>query len=135
MRCWSLGEMPHPRPAWARCAFSCRLGVNPADCYRRRGDVRWSFLRVSFPNSDGAGHGRSNRSRASRQISRPPRPWLYNGQPWARVRPAAQYIALDAGLIAPLPDYTPYDRGAPVFGRSPTDIYVGAHGISACPGA
>jgi NADPH:quinone reductase-like Zn-dependent oxidoreductase len=36
----------------------------------------------------------------------------YDGQRGRACGTAAEYIALDAGLIAPLPDNTPFDAGA-----------------------
>jgi NADPH:quinone reductase len=105
------GEMPNPEAGAGEVRIKVATsGVNPADCYRRRGDVPLEFARV-IPNSDAAGTVDQTGPGV------PPgwageRVWLYNGQRGRAFGTAAEYIALDAGLIARLPDNTPFDAGA-----------------------
>lgn len=105
------GEMPPPEAGTGEVRIKLAVsGVNPADCYRRRGDIPLEFPRV-IPNSDGAGTVDQIGSGVSRDwLGR--RVWLYNVQRGRAFGTAAEYIALDAGLIAPLPDNTPFDAGA-----------------------
>jgi len=105
------GEMPTPAAASGEVRVKLAVsGVNPADCYRRRGDLPLEFARV-IPNSDGAGMVDQVGPGVSPDwLGR--RVWLYNGQRGRAFGTAAEYIALDAGLIAPLPDNTPFDAGA-----------------------
>jgi NADPH2:quinone reductase len=105
------GEMPPPEAGTGEVRIKLAVsGVNPADCYRRRGDIPLEFPRV-IPNSDGAGTVDQIGSSVSRDWLGQ-RVWLYNGQRGRAFGTAAEYIALDAGLIAPLPDNTPFDAGA-----------------------
>jgi len=105
------GEMSTPEPGAGEVRIKLAAsGVNPADCYRRRGDIPMEFARV-IPNSDAAGTVDQTGAGV------PPgwlgeRVWLYNGQRGRAFGTAAEYIALDAGLIARLPDNTPFDAGA-----------------------
>ena len=105
------GEMSTPEAGAGEVRIKVAAsGVNPADCYRRRGDVPMEFARV-IPNSDGAGTVDQTGAGV------PPgwlgqRVWLYNGQRGRAFGTAAEHIALDAGLIARLPDNTPLDAGA-----------------------
>jgi NADPH:quinone reductase len=105
------GEMPTPEAAAGEVRIKLAAsGVNPADCYRRRGDSPMEFPRV-IPDSDGAGTVDQTGLGVSPQwLGR--RVWLYNDQRGRASGTAAEYIALDAGLIAPLPDNTPFDAGA-----------------------
>jgi len=105
------GEMPTPAAAPGEVRVKLAVsGVNPADCYRRRGDLPLEFARV-IPNSDGAGTvDQIGPGVPQEWLGR--RVWLYNGQRGRAFGTAAEYIALDAGLIAPLPDNTSFDAGA-----------------------
>ena len=90
------GEMPAPVPVagevLVRLAAS---GVNPSDVKARAGSRPMGFDRV-VPHSDGAGT----------------RVYLRNGQ-WQRpFGTAAQYIALDEGLVHPLPNNVTFATGA-----------------------
>ena len=105
------GDMPAPVPGPGEVRIKLSAsGVNPADCYRRRGEVPMEFPRV-IPNSDGAGTVDQIGPGVSEDWLGK-RVWLYNGQRGRAFGTAAQWIALDAGLIAPLPDNTPFDAGA-----------------------
>lgn len=107
-----LVDLPVPEPGpgevLVRLAAS---GVNPADCNRRGGRGYDHDGRVIIPHSDGAGTiaalgpGVAGRAMGDRV-------WLYNGQRGRDHGTAAQYIALDADLVAPLPDGVPFDTGA-----------------------
>jgi NADPH2:quinone reductase len=105
------GEMPGPEAGTGEVRVKLAVsGVNPADCYRRRGDLPREFPRV-IPNSDGSGTVDQIGPGVS-QDWLGQRVWLYNGQRGRAFGTAAEYIALDAGLIAPLPDNTSFDAGA-----------------------
>ncbi len=105
------GEMPTPEAGAGEVRIKVAAsGVNPADCYRRRGDVPMEFPRV-IPNSDAAGTVDQTGPGVS-QDWLGQRVWLYNGQRGRAFGTAAEYIALDAGLIARLPDNTLFDAGA-----------------------
>jgi NADPH2:quinone reductase len=107
-----LGEVPTPNagPDEVRVKLSAS-GVNPSDCNRRRGaGYGMEYPRV-IPQSDGAG--------IVDQIGEgvPPswlqrRVWLYNGQRGRPFGTAAEYIALAANLVMPLPDLTSFAEGA-----------------------
>ncbi|HTS55437.1 MAG TPA: NADPH:quinone reductase [Burkholderiales bacterium] len=105
------GEMPAPQAGTGEVRLRLAAsGVNPADCYRRRGDLPLEFPRV-IPNSDGSGTVDQIGPGVSQDwLGR--RVWLYNGQRGRAFGTAAEYIALDAGLVAQLPDNTPFDAGA-----------------------
>ncbi len=107
-----FGEQPAPLagPGEVRVRLHAS-GVNPADCNRRGGrGYAMEYPRV-IPNSDGAGVvdqvGPGVDSSLLGQ-----RVWLYNGQRGRALGTAAQYIALDAGLVAPLPDDLSFEQGA-----------------------
>jgi len=105
------GETPSPEAGAGEVRVRViASGVNPADCYRRRGDVPMEFPRV-IPNSDAAGMvDQTGTGVPSHWLGQ--RVWLYNGQRGRAFGTAAEYIALDAGLIAPLPPQTAFDEGA-----------------------
>src|SRR6266545_1022837 len=86
-------------------------GVNPSDCNRRRGaGYRLEYPRV-IPNSDGAGVVDQIGDGGPREwLGR--RVWLYNGQRGRAFGTAAEYIALDAGLVTPLADSVSFEAGA-----------------------
>lgn len=107
------GEMDAaaPGPGEVRVKLQAS-GVNPADVKRRGlGTYGMEYPRI-IPNSDGAGiidavgDGVSN-------IATGQRVWLFNGQRQGRaLGTAAEYITLDAWLVAPLPDDLSFDEGA-----------------------
>ncbi len=107
-----LIDLPVPTPAagevLVRLAAS---GVNPADCNRRGGRGYVHDGRLIVPNSDGAGTVEAvGAGVAERTVGQ--RVWLYNGQRGRDHGTAAEFIALDAGLTAPLPDHVPFEAGA-----------------------
>jgi len=107
-----IGEQPTPQagPGEVRVRLHAS-GVNPSDANRRGGRSPGADYPLVIPNSDGAGvvdqtgpgvdpawNGR--------------RVWLHNGQRERALGTAAEWIALDATLVAPLPDGVPFDVGA-----------------------
>jgi NADPH2:quinone reductase len=107
-----LGEMPTPDPGAGEVRVRLEAsGVNPADCYRRQGPGPMEFARV-VTHSDGAGTvDRVGPGVAASWIGQ--RVWLYNGQRNGRwMGTAAEYIALDADLVTPLPDHVSFAEGA-----------------------
>ena len=105
------GEMPVPEPAagevLVRLAAS---GVNPSDVKARAGSRPMGFERV-IPHSDGAGTIEAVGEGVDPGLQGR-RVYLRNGQ-WQRAcGTAAQYIALDAGLVHPLPDTISFETGA-----------------------
>lgn len=86
-------------------------GVNPSDCNRRRGaGYPMEYSRV-IPDSDGAGVvDQVGAGVPGEWLGR--RVWLYNGQRGRAFGTAAEYIALDASLVTPLPDPVGYEAGA-----------------------
>jgi NADPH:quinone reductase len=106
------GELPTPEPGPGEVRIRLEAsGVNPSDTYRRRGAVPAEYPRV-IPNSDGAGviDKVGNGVSATRVGERV---WLYNGQRNGRwMGTAAEFIALDADLVTPLPDHVSFAEGA-----------------------
>ena len=105
------GEMPVPEPAagevLVRLAAS---GVNPSDVKARAGSRPMGYERV-IPHSDGAGTIEAVGEGVDPGLQGR-RVYLRNGQ-WQRAcGTAAQYIALDAGLVHPLPDTISFETGA-----------------------
>ena len=87
-------------------------GVNPADVKRRGlGTYGLEHPRI-IPNSDGAGIVDQIGDGVSPDLLGQ-RVWLFNGQRGGRAfGTAAEYIALDAWLVAPLPDDLSFAEGA-----------------------
>jgi NADPH2:quinone reductase len=87
-------------------------GVNPSDCNRRGGGRNAMEYPRIVPNSDGAGvvdqvGAGVNTNWLGRRV------WLYNGQRNGRwMGTAAEYIALAAELVTPLPDSVSFAEGA-----------------------
>jgi len=107
----TYGEMPVPTPAagevLVRLAAS---GVNPSDVKARAGSRPMGFDRV-IPHSDGAGTIELVGAGVDPSLTGT-RVYLRNGQ-WQRpFGTAAQYIALDEGLVHPLPDNVSFTAGA-----------------------
>jgi NADPH2:quinone reductase len=104
----------HPTPQAGAGEVRVRLhasGVNPADCNRRAGRGHpMEFPRV-ITHSDGAGVvDQVGEGVDAALLGR--RVWLYNGQRGRAFGTAAQWIALDATLVTPLPDALGFDEGA-----------------------
>jgi NADPH2:quinone reductase len=110
----TAGEQPTPRagPGQVRVRLAAS-GVNPADCSRRAGTGN-SVMEAPLiiPNSDGAGVvDEIGEGVAADCLGR--RVWLYNGQRGGRaLGTAAEWIALDVGLVTALPDEVSFTAGA-----------------------
>ncbi len=87
-------------------------GVNPSDVKLRAGLRQGMTYPLIIANSDGAGV--IDQVGDGVEGFRPgQRVWLYNGQRGGRAfGTAAEYIALDAGLVHPLPDHVDFAEGA-----------------------
>jgi NADPH2:quinone reductase len=108
------GELPTPEPGPGEVRVKLEAaGVNPSDTYRRRGAVPKEYQRV-IPSSDGAGTiDRTGPGVAASWVGK--RVWLYNGQRNGRwMGTGAEYIALSADLVTPLPDHVSFAEGATV---------------------
>jgi len=107
------GEQPTPRagPGEVRVRLAAS-GVNPADCNRRAGAGNHVMeAPLIIPNSDGAGVvDEIGEGVAADWLGR--RVWLYNGQRGRALGTAAEWIALDVGLVTVLPDEVSFTAGA-----------------------
>lgn len=107
-----LGELPTPHagPGEVRVRLFASA-VNPADANRRAGRGHaMEFPRV-IPDSDGAGVVDEIGSGVDRALLGQ-RVWLYNGQRGRAFGTAAEFIALDAGLVSVLPDSVSFEEAA-----------------------
>jgi len=104
-------DTPEAGPGEVRVKLAAS-GVNPADVKRRGlGTYGLEHPRI-IPNSDGAGIVDQIGDGVSPDLLGQ-RVWLFNGQRGGRAfGTAAEYIALDAWLIAPLPDDLSFAEGA-----------------------
>lgn len=109
----TFGEMDTPEagPGEVRVKLQSS-GVNPADVKRRGlGTYGMEYPRI-IPNSDGAGIVDQVGDGADKSLLGQ-RVWLFNGQRGGRAfGTAAEYIALDSWLVAPLPDDVSFTEGA-----------------------
>jgi NADPH2:quinone reductase len=107
------GEQPKPEPKAGEIRVRLRAsGVNPADCYRRAGTSYAMEAPFVIAHSDGAGVVDAVGEGVTK-VRVGERVWLYNGQRNGRnLGTAAEYIALDADLVTPLPDNVPFEAGA-----------------------
>lgn len=109
----TLGEMDsaEPGPGEVRVKLHAS-GVNPADVKRRGlGTYGMEHPRI-IPNSDGAGIIDAVGDGVP-GLEAGQRAWLFNGQRQGRaLGTAAEYITLDAWLVAPLPEGLSFDEGA-----------------------
>lgn len=106
------GEMdtPDAGPGEVRVALRAS-GINPADVKRRGlGTYGMEFPRI-IPNSDGAGIVDQVGDGVPQDLLGK-RVWLFNGQRGRAFGTAAEYITLDAWLVAPLPDDLGFAEGA-----------------------
>lgn len=122
----SIVERPCPEPlndeVRVKLAFS---GVNPSDV-KTRGRPDMEHPEV-IPHSDGAGVVEALGPRAPRELLQR-RAWVFNGQ-WGRPHgTAAQYIALPASQVVPLPDGVPLEVGASVG----IPLMTAFHAVQAC---
>ena len=105
------GEMPVPAPGAGEVLVRLHTsGVNPSDVKARAGSRPMGFPRV-IPHSDGAG------TVEAAGIGVDPamvgsRVFVRNGQ-WRRAfGTAAQFVAIEAGCVHPLPDIVSFETGA-----------------------
>ena len=105
------GEMARPEPQESEVLVRLHAsGVNPSDAKARAGARPMAFDRV-IPHSDGAGVVEGV-GEAVGDFNVGDRVFIRNGQ-WRRaLGSAAAYIALDAGLVHPLPDAVSFEVGA-----------------------
>ena len=103
-------DTPSAGPGEVRVRLAAS-GVNPSDCNRRRGaGYALEYPRV-IPNSDGSGVVDQVGAGVPQDwLGR--RVWLYNGQRGRAFGTAAELIALDAGLVTPLPESVSFEAGA-----------------------
>lgn len=109
----TYGEQPTPHAKSGEVRVKLHAsGLNPADMYRRAGSRYAMEGPLVIPHSDGSGIvDEVGMGVDSAWLGK--RVWLYNGQRGGRLLgTAAEYIALDAGLIGPLPDGTSFTEGA-----------------------
>ena len=105
------GEMPTPEPGPGEVRVRVHASaVNPADAKRRAGSFGMEFPRI-VPNSDGAGVVEAVGAGVDAGLLGQ-RVWLFNGQRGRAFGTAAEAIALDAWLVAPLPDDLDFAEGA-----------------------
>ena len=106
------GEQPTPEAAPGEVRVRLHAsGVNPADVKRRVGSFGMEYPFV-VPHSDGAGIVDQVGAGADPALLGQ-RVWLFNGQRNGRnMGTAAEYITLDAWLVAPLPDDVSFAEGA-----------------------
>ena len=107
------GELPTPEAGLGEVRVRLEAaGVNPSDTYRRRGPVPAMEYKRVVTCSDGAGViDQVGPGVAPAWIGK--RVWLYNGQRNGRwMGTAAEYIALNADLVSPLPDHVSAAEGA-----------------------
>lgn len=103
-------ETPEAGPGEVRVKLSAS-GVNPADVKRRGlGTYGMEYPRI-IPNSDGAGVVDQVGDGVDKTLLGQ-RVWLFNGQRGRAFGTAAEYIALDSWLVAPLPDDVSFTEGA-----------------------
>lgn len=108
-----VGRQPRPEPGpgevLVRLATS---GVNPSDVKKRAGSSPALLDQgLVIPNSDGAGviEAAGEGVPGSRVGERV---WVYQAQHGRRFGTAAQFVALDASLAAPLPEPAGFEIGA-----------------------
>lgn len=108
-----VGEQPMPEPAAGEVRVRLHAsGVNPADCNRRAGTSYRMEAPLIIAHSDGAGVIDRLGAGVTR-FREGDRVWLYNGQRNGRtLGTGAEYIALDADLVTPLPESVPFEAGA-----------------------
>jgi NADPH:quinone reductase len=106
------GEMDAPRHAAGEVLVRVHAsGINPSD-YKRRGNMKApaEFPRI-IPHSDGAGVV-AGLGAGVGGLREGDRVWVYNAQ-WQRpFGTAAEYVALPARLVRPLPERTSFIEGA-----------------------
>jgi NADPH2:quinone reductase len=121
-----VGEMDAPRPAAGEILIRVHAsGINPSD-YKRRANIKVpaEFPRV-VPHSDGAGVVAALGSGVT-GFRAGDRVWCYNAQ-WGRpMGTAAEYVALPARFVRPLPARASFIEGA-CFGIPAMTGYHAVH--------
>lgn len=107
-----VGEVDTPRPGPGEVLVRLYAsGINPSD-YKRRANVKAGaeFPRI-IPHSDGAGVVADVGAEVV-GFSKGARVWVFHAQ-WGRPNgTAAQYVALPAAQVRPLPDALSFEQGA-----------------------
>ena len=108
-----IGELETPSAAAGEVRVAVKAsGVNPSDVKIRNGLRQPMAYPRIIPNSDGAGVVDQIGEGVSEEMLGQ-RVWLYNGQRAGRAfGTAANFIALDADLVTPLPDGVSFEEGA-----------------------
>ena len=108
-----IGELETPTAAAGEVRVAMKAsGVNPSDVKLRTGLRQPMAYPKIIPNSDGAGIVDQVGEGVSKELLGQ-RVWLYNGQRAGRAfGTAADFIALDADLVTPLPDNVSFEEGA-----------------------
>lgn len=114
----TVGELPTPEPARGEVLVRIHAsGVNPSDVKTRNGNLGPLTVPMTIPHSDGAGIIEAvgegvDKARVGTRV------WVYNanrtpdGSGQGERGTAAEYVALDGNLVAPLPDGVPFDVAA-----------------------
>lgn len=114
----TVGELPTPKPGAGEVLVRIHAsGVNPSDVKTRSGNLGDMTVPLTVPHSDGAGVVEAvgegvDKARVGARV------WVYNanrtpdGSGQGERGTAAEYVALDASLVAPLPDGVPFDVAA-----------------------
>lgn len=107
-----VGQAPDPTPGPGEVLVRLKAsGINPSD-YKRRGNTKaaMEFPRV-IPHSDGAGVIAAIGEGVS-EFRAGDRVWTFHAQ-WGRANgTAAEYVALPAELVQPLPGNVSFEEGA-----------------------
>ena len=107
-----VGERPTPDVGHGEVRVRLfASGVNPVDVKRRAGSAYGQEFPLIIPNSDGAGVVDQVGDGVDPALAGQ-RVWLFNGQRGRALGTAAEWIALDAWLVAPLPDDVDFAAGS-----------------------
>jgi len=110
----TVGELPTPQPGPGELLVRVRAsGVNPSDTKGRggaRGNTAMPFPRIT-PHQDGAGEVVASGSpELAGRVGQ--RVWFYEAQLGRAFGAAAEYVALPAHQVLPLPDGVSFEAGA-----------------------
>jgi NADPH:quinone reductase len=109
----TVGEMPDPLPGAGEVRIRIAAsGINPGDVKKRQDTfgIGMAYPRV-IPHSDGAGTvDRAGDGVAPEWIGR--RVWCYGAQSYRPFGTAAEFTAVPANQVAPLPENVSFDEGA-----------------------
>ena len=109
-----VGELPTPQPEPGELLIRVRAsGVNPSDTKGRtgaRGNTAMPFPRI-IPHQDGAGEVvAAGSAELADRVGQ--RVWFYEAQLGRPFGAAAEYVALPAHQVLPLPDSVSFEAGA-----------------------